>query len=190
MTTTPKTTARAALSTIAALVIVAAAALVWHNLPTPTDLYGPFEVRGTLDEPVEGRAITATVTSVRIAPQVNSVPAAGIWVVIDATIEAPRSTELPKADLIVGPNTYAASDRFFLDTLRAEISPGIPARGSWVFDVAPSLVEAGASDPLLLRVWAGSDILDSRLVIDIPADDPGITRSDEVKLTRPEVSAK
>ncbi|PRC61421.1 hypothetical protein C6A85_09070, partial [Mycobacterium sp. ITM-2017-0098] len=67
-------------------VIVAAAALVWHNLPTPTDLYGPFEVRGTAGEPVTGRTVTATITSIRIAPQVNSIQAAGEWVVVDTTL--------------------------------------------------------------------------------------------------------
>jgi hypothetical protein len=177
------------LSTFGVIIVVAAAALVWHNLPTPRDLYGPFEVRGAADEPVQGRAITATVTSVRIAPQVNSIQGAGTWVVIDTTLEATRATELPRADLIVGPNTYAASDRFFFESLGAEISPGIAMRGSWVFDVATPLVEAGAADPLLLRVWAGSEILDSRLVIEIPADDPRISRTEDVDLTRPETSA-
>lgn len=186
----PKDRLKAAWSPIAAVVVIAAAALVWHNLPTPTDVYGPFEVRGRPDGPVEGRAITATVTSVRIAPQVNSVEAAGIWVVADVTLEARGATELPRADLVIGPNTYAPSDRFFLDTLGNEISPGMTERGSWVFDVAPPLVAPEAADPMLLRVWAGSTILDSRLVIEVPAGDPAVTRTDEVELVESEVSAR
>ncbi len=179
----------AVLSTLC-VVVVAAAALVWHNLPTPTDLYGPFDVRGGAGEPVRGRAVIATITSIRIAPQVNSIKAAGDWVVVDTTLDAVDSTELPRAELIVGPNSYVPSDRFFMDSLGAEIAPGITQRGSWVFDVASPLVAQDASEPITLRVWAGSDLLDSRLVIEVPADDPRTTRTDEVELRPPSVGAR
>jgi hypothetical protein len=105
-------------------------------------------------------------------------------------MEANTSTELPHAELIVGPNTYVPSDRFFGDTLGAEVAPLILQRGAWVFDVAAPLVAEGAADAIALRVWAGTDFLDSRLVIDIPAGDPRITRSDEIDLMPPEVSAR
>ncbi|CAN3129005.1 hypothetical protein ACNUDN_13835 [Mycobacterium sp. smrl_JER01] len=186
----PKSGLGAVMSVCGVLAVVAAAAVVWHHLPAPTDLYGPFEVRGVAGEPVPGRTVVATVTAVRIAPQVNSVPAAGNWVVVDTVLQATRSTELPRAELIVGPNTYAPTDRFFMDTLRAEIAPGITQRGSWVFDVAAPLVAAGAAEPLTLRVWTGSDILDSRLAIAIPTDDRRLSRAAAVELTRPELSAE
>jgi hypothetical protein len=172
------------------VIVVAAAALVWHNLPTPTDLYGPFDVRGKAGEAVRGRTLTVTVTSVQIAPQVNSIQAAGEWVVVDTTMDANVTTELPRAELMVGPNTYVPSERFFGDTLGAEVAPGITQRGGWVFDVAAPLVADGASEAITLRVWAGSDLLDSRLVIDVPAGDPHITRADDIELTSPEVSAR
>ena len=54
---------KALVSAVGVVVVVAAAALVWHNLPTPTDLYGPFEVRGRAGEVVQGRAISATVAA-------------------------------------------------------------------------------------------------------------------------------
>lgn len=176
---------------VSALVVavVAAAALVWHHLPTPTDLYGPFDVRGQADETVRGRALIGTVTSVRIAPEVNSIPAAGTWVVVDTTVEATGATELPHAELTVGPNTYVPSDRFFGDTLGAEVAPGITQRGSWVFDVAAPLVAVDARETLTLRLWAGSAMLDSRLVIDVPPGDPCIARTAEVDLSSPDLSA-
>jgi hypothetical protein len=186
---TPKVGLGAIFPAFGVIVVVAAAAAVWHNLPTPTDVYGPFDVRGAAGEPVHGRAVTANVTSVRIAPQVNSVQAAGSWVVVDTTLDASLATELPRADLIVGPNSYVPSDRYFLDTLGAEIAPGITARGSWVFDVASQLVEPGASETITLRVWVGTDILDSRLVIDVPAGDPRISWNDDVKVARSVMSA-
>jgi hypothetical protein len=180
---------RSAVVSALVVIVVAAAALVWHHLPAPTDLYGPFDVRGTADEPVRGRALVATVASIRIAPQVNSIAAAGTWVVVDTTVEATGATELPHAELTVGPNSYVPSDRFFGDTLGAEVAPGIVQRGSWVFDVAAPLVAAGSAETLTLRLWAASDLLDSRLVVDVPADDPRIARTDEADLTSPDLSA-
>ena len=112
--------------------------------------------------PRQGGASPATVTSVRIAPEVNSVKPAGIWVVVNTALEGTRSTELPHSELVVGPNTYSPSDVFFVDTLMGEISPGITMRGSWVFDVAPALVAPGSSDPMTLLVWVGDGRLDSR----------------------------
>ncbi len=181
---------RTALRTLAVVVVVAAAAVVWQNLPTPTDIYGPFDVYADGGTPAAGRGVTATVTAVRIAPQVNSVKAAGQWVVVDTTLEATRSTELPRSELIVGPNTYTPSDRFFGKTLGAEIAPGITQRGAWVFDVASDLVAPGASEPLTLHVWLGLDQqLDSRLVIRMPVDDSRVSRVQTVKISAPAVSA-
>ena len=65
-------TSRRALMVLGVVVTVAAAAVVWQNLPTPTDVLGPFEVRGDSGTPVTGRGVEATVTSVRISPEVNS----------------------------------------------------------------------------------------------------------------------
>ena len=176
------------LTALGVIVTVAAAAAVWQNLPTPPDTTGPFDVHGVAGQPVTGRDIAATVTGARIARQVNSVPAAGIWVVVDTTLEAPRSTELPRSDLIVGPNTYTPTDRFALKTLQNEVSPGINLRGAWVFDVAADLVAAGATEPLTLRVWTGYDEqLDSRLVIRIPTGE--VSRPDSVRVEAPVESA-
>jgi hypothetical protein len=175
---------RALLTAILVVVTVAAAAIVWHHLPTPPDTSGPFDVHGAAGKRIAGRDVAATVTGVRIAQEVNSVRPAGIWVVVDTTLEAPRDTTLPRSDLLVGPNTYTPTDVFFLDTLQAEVSPGISLRGSWVFDVAQALVEPGANEPLTLRVWTGyEDRWDSRLVIDLPNRD--VSRTDAVMLSAP-----
>jgi hypothetical protein len=177
------------LTAAAVVVTVAAAAVVWQHLPTPTDVLGPFDVHGDAGTPVTGRAVAATVTSVRITPEVDSVKPAGIWVVVDTALKGTRSTELPHSDLIVGPNTYGPTDLFSTDTLMAEISPGITQRGSWVFDVAPALVAPGASEPVTLRVWVGDGRMDSRLAIRIPTHGSRFSRVDAVTLREPEQSA-
>jgi hypothetical protein len=184
-----KPNSRTALTTLGVVVTVAAAAVVWQNLPTPTDVLGPFDVHADAGAPAVGRAVSATVTSVRITPEVDSVKPAGMWVVVDAALEGTRSTELPHSELVVGPNTYDPSDRFFAGTLMAEISPGITSRGSWVFDVASDLVAAGSTEPLTLHVWVGDGRLDSRLAIRIPTDGSRFSRVDTVTLKKPEQSA-
>lgn len=184
-----RTMVKSALPALGTIVVIAAAAIVWLHLPTPPDILGPFDVHGDAGAEVTGRAVAATVTGVRIAPEVNSVKAAGIWVVVDTTLEGTRSTDLPHSELIVGPNTYTPTDRFFLKTLMAEISPGIAQRGAWVFDVAPALVSPGASAPMTLRVWVGDGRLDSRLAIGIPDDGSHVIRTDAVTLDTPGVRA-
>ena len=179
---------RTLLTAVMVVITVAAATVVWQHLPTPTDTAGPFDVHGDAGNRTAGRTVAATVTGVRIARQVNSVRAAGIWVVVDTTLEAPRSTALPRSDLVVGPNTYTPTDVFFLDTLQSNVSPGINLRGSWVFDVAEALVQNGATEPLTLRVWTGYETRwDSRLVIRIPTGD--VARPDTVTLEGPLASA-
>ncbi|WP_123027792.1 hypothetical protein [Mycolicibacterium stellerae] len=181
--------ARGVLAAVGVVVTVAAAAVVWRHLPTPTDVLGPFDVHAEAGAPATGRAVTATVTSVRIAPEVNSVKPAGIWVVVNTALEGTRRTELPRSELVVGPNTYSPSDVFFFDTLMGEISPGITLRGSWVFDVAPALVAPGSSYPMTLHVSVGDGRLDSRLAIRIPLEGSRFSRVDTVTLKKPERSA-
>jgi hypothetical protein len=170
------------------VVVVAAAAVVWHNLPNPTDVYGPFDVHASAGEPATGRGVSATVTAVRIAPEVNSIPAAGRWVVIETTLEGVRTTELPHSELLVGPDTYTPSDRFLGKTLGAEVAPDIVQRGAWVFDVASARLAPGATESLTLRVWVGDGRLDSRLVIRIPVDDDRVSRTASVQLSPQEAA--
>jgi hypothetical protein len=180
---------RRALTVIGVAVTVAAAAVVWQSLPGPTDMFGPFDVHAEAGRAATGRAVSATVTKTRVTPVVNSVKPAGVWVVVDAALEGTRSTELPHSKLLVGPNTYDPSDQFFSDTLMAEISPRLTLTGSWVFDVDPTLVAPGSSDPLTLLVWVGDGRLDSRLVIEIPTHGSRFSRVDEVTLNKPELRA-
>lgn len=183
---------RAALPALATVVVIAAAALLWHHLPKPTDVYGPFDVRAELGQPVSGRAVSATVTGLRIGPRLIRPPAtalrpAGVWALVDTRLTATHNFERPRAQLLVGPNTYAPSDQFLAIALGTELAPGIEQRGSWVFDVPPALLDTVPS--VVLRVWVGDGRLDSRLVIDIPLDDNRVTRDAVVILTPTKESA-
>lgn len=181
--------ARGVLSAVGVVVTVAAAALVWQNLPTPTDVLGPFDVHGVAGTPATGRALEANVTGVRVTPVVDGIKPAGIWVVVDTELAGTRVSEFTHSKLVVGPNTYTPSDRFTLDSFIGTINPGITERGSWVFDVAPDLVTPEGAEPLTLLVWAGDGRLDSRLAIQIPTEGSRFARVDEVDLDRPQSAA-
>lgn len=177
-----------ALHVVSTVVVIAAAAALWHNLPTPDDVYGPFDVDAAVGQQATGRALTAKVTGVRIAPRIKAaresapvLDAVGVWVVIDGEAMATRSEESLLSELILGPNTYRRTDRVGFLPLAGVLAPGIAVRGSWVFDV-PALLVASDARAMTLRLWVGDGRLDSRLVIDIPLDDPQVSRSDLVRL--------
>jgi hypothetical protein len=179
---------RRALHALATAVVIAAAAWMWHALPTPDDVYGPFEVDAGIGQQASGRGIETRVTGARIAPRIDKkqpprqlIDAVGIWIVIDGEAMATRTGEMPTAELMVGADTYVPTARVGVFTLKGALVPGIVLSGSWVFDVPADVVVSGAR-PISLRVWIGDGRLDSRLVTDIALDGPHISRSDVVAL--------
>jgi hypothetical protein len=181
---------RSAVAPLTAVIAIVLAALIWHHLPENTEIYAPFDVRGNIGAPAHGRTLTTTVTGLQITPLVKpdrgrSVQAIGVWVLVDATVTATQSSGLPRAELLVGPNTYAPSDRLLPGaTLGGQLDPAIAEQGAWVFDVPPMLLDTVGS--VVLRTWLGLDPrLDSQLVIDIPLIDSRVSRSDTVELPKP-----
>lgn len=177
-----------ALHVTAIALVIAAATVLWHDLPTPDDVYGPFDVGAGIGEQTTGRAITAQVTGARIAPRIRKdrqdspvLDAVGIWVVIDGEAMATRTDEALKSELIVGPNTYLPTGRLGFMPLSGSLTPGISVRSSWVFDV-PTESVAPSARQMTLRLWVGDGRMDSRLSIDIPLDDSRLIRSDVVRL--------
>jgi hypothetical protein len=158
-------------------VLVAAGALLWHHLPVPTQIFAPFDVRGSLGSPVRGHSLTVTATGVRVAPNgkfalseysTRTVSAIGTWLVVDATVSANEASKLPMADLVVGGNTYQVSLRSPARGFGIHVDPGLPQHGYWAFEVAPELLQPSITRPLQLRVWSnGDERLNSRLVIDL-----------------------
>jgi hypothetical protein len=179
-------TRRAALPITAVLVI--AAALLWHHLPVPTQIYAPFDVHGSLGGPVRGHSLAVTATRVRVAPKAKfvlsqyssqTVSPIGRWLVVDATVSAIDASKLPMADLVLGGNTYQPSPRSPARGFSVRVDPGLPQHGYWAFDVAPELIQPSLTKPLQLRVWSnGDERLNSRVVIDL--DNRPLERDDVV----------
>ena len=177
-----------ALTAVATGAVIATAAWMWHNLPTPDDVFASFDVSAGMDQQATGYAVSAEVTGVRIGPQVRKeqyrplvVDAVGIWVVIDGEAMTTRSDGVLSVELIVGPNTYRPTHRIGVMPLAGSLAPGIAVRGSWVFDVPADLVAPGRGK-MTLRVWVDDWRLDSRLVIDMNLDDARVQRTDLVSI--------
>jgi hypothetical protein len=184
---------RGVLTALAAAVVIAAAAALWHSLPLNTQIYAPFDVDGPVGAPLTGRNVTATVSDVRIGPTVRdeearppSYAALGVWVVVTAAVAAVQTPDLLWTRLQVGADTYEPTSRLPVSTqLDRQMSPGIQRRGALVFDVAPEALDA--VDEVTLLVWLGDARLDSRLRFTIPLS--GADRTRIIDIDRPVVSA-
>ena len=181
-----------------AVVLAVAAAVLWHHLPVPTQIYAPFDVQGSAGSPVHGRAMAVTASRVRVAPKAKfvmgpylttTIKATGLWVVVDAAVSATHASMTPSAELLVGVNSYRPSTRIEAVTasLTVPVQPGIPESGGWAFDVANELVEPSVTTPFQLRVWTDDGRLDSRLVINL--DRPAPQHVDVVTVQPPKAGA-
>lgn len=187
-------TDRAVMRAPTAVAVIAAASVLWHHLPTRSDVYAPFPVSGALGTPVGGRAISAAVTGVQLAPELEirserfrstSVAAIGRWLVIATDMRSGDRPERAHAELTIGTDRYLPADRLPpWATMSAAMQPGFLTRGAWVFDVAPSALQGG---PITLHTWVGDGFLDSRLDIGIDLNDPRVIRSEAAVLTEPQV---
>ncbi|WP_445170319.1 hypothetical protein ACTXG7_13940 [Mycolicibacterium sp. Dal123E01] len=161
--------------TIAAVVV---AAVIWHHLPIPSDIYAPFDVHAGLNTPAVGQNLSAQVTGAAIAPTLQKSPskkqiiAAGTWLMVATSLDTKNAPALPRADLLVGPNTYAPSDRLL--STNALVQPGLTLRCAWIFDVPVDVLSSVTS--VVLRVWGSDERLDSRLMLDVPLGDANVTR--------------
>ena len=136
-------------------VLVAAGALLWHHLPVPTQIFAPFDVRGSLGSPVRGHSLTVTATGVTLAPKgkfalseysTRTVSAIGLWLVVDGRYR-PTRHQSSRRPLMVGGNTYQVSLRSPARGFGIHVDPGLPQHGYWAFEVAPELFQPPITRP-------------------------------------------
>ncbi len=170
----------------ATLLVIAAGAGLWQQLPRNTDIYAAFDEYGVVGQQVQGRGLSGTVEAVTIGPTIvtdthRRLNATGIWVVVYAAVEAGTDHGLAEAELMVGDSRYLPTSRLLV--MPPRVTPGFVDRRGWVFDVAPDRLDAVKA--VRFRLWVGDGRLDSRLVFDIPLDDAVVRNLDPVILVRP-----
>jgi len=173
------------------VVILVIAGVVAHTTPDDEQQQAPIPVRGQVGETLSGRNIAATVDAVRVAESVEASngwagPTAGVWVVVDASVEANVTESIfGYARLKVGDVTYSASTRPDRATIAATgLSVGIPWTGPLMFELPRPLVSGDASRTAELQLAVDADPrADSMLVM--PVDLSAIEIEKVVETERP-----
>jgi len=173
------------------VVILVIAGVVAHTTPNDEQQQAPIPVRGQVGETLSGRNIAATVDAVRVAESVEASngwagPTAGVWVVVDASVEANVTESIfGYARLKVGDVTYSASTRPDRGTIAATgLSVGIPWTGPLMFELPRPLVTGDAARTAELQLAVDADPrADSMLVM--PVDLSAIEIEKVVETGRP-----
>ena len=173
------------------VVILVLAGVVAHTTPNDEQQQAPLPVRGQVGETLSGRNIAATVDAVRVAESVEASngwagPTVGVWVVVDASVEANvTESNFGYARLKVGDVTYSASTRPDRATIAATgLSVGIPWTGPLMFELPRLLVSSDAARTAELQLAVDADPrADSMLVM--PVDLAAIDIETVVETERP-----
>ena len=182
----------------AGLLIVAAlvgAGVLVAGAPDNEDITGPFLVRGGVGDTVSGRELTAVVTSVELTKRldikyqdVGDTSTDGVWVVVDTVLTARYDTVvLNDAELWIDDVRYGVSDVLPAPTsLQLTFGAGIPQRGSLVFEIPLSALDAPGATQASIVLFSTSDArLDSFPAI--VTDLTGLPISDSRRIDEREV---
>ena len=175
------------------VVILVIAGVVAHTTPNQEQQQAAIPVHGQIGDTLEGRNIRATVDGVRVAESVEASngwagPTSGVWVVVDASVEA-RVTDLAAtlgyARIKVGDTTYSASMRPDDATIaETGLSVGIPWTGPLMFELPLPLISSDAARTAELQLAVDADPrADSMLVM--PVDLYSIDIEKVVETDRP-----
>lgn len=159
--------ARSAAGIACAVALLIASGAAVASAPDSERITAPIEVRGGVGDILSSRLLTAQVSQVRLADYLDvkyrdagDTSTDGVWVVIDLTL-TPRERTITYSDaqLRIGDDVYTHSLVLPAPTLYTmDYGAGIPERGSWVFELPMSALEApGASSAVLVLQTQGLD---------------------------------
>ena len=166
---------RHALNGAGLVVILVVAGIVAHTTPNEAQQQAAVPVRGQIGDTLTGRNIRATVDDVHVAEKVEASngwagPTTGVWVVVDASVEARVNGAIfGYARIKVGDATYSASTRPDRATIAATgLSVGIPWTGPLMFELPADLVSSDAARHAELQLAVDADPrADSMLVMPV-----------------------
>lgn len=125
-------------------------------------IQGPFSVDVALEQEGTGRNIAATFHSIALAEVVEPDSfsewrgeSEGVWVVVDATVASRVDNTILNSFLLIGDDVYRGSERSEDGLESWSLSPGLPVRGTILFEVSPEVLESATSARIM--VGARSD---------------------------------
>lgn len=163
------------------IALIAAAWAVVQVTPEDAAAEAPFAVRAAVGEEATGRALSVTVTDVRLGDRAvaGGWRAEGTWVVVDLRAQALREEQgslLGHAALVIDGTTYRASERP-ASMFRSPLAVGIPREGSIAFELPADLADRSGTLQLALDAETRLDSL-----IEVPLDLGALDPQDEVDL--------
>lgn len=155
---------------------------VWNRLPYPTDVEGPFAVRGSVGQTIEAPTVSVMAKGARVGAQVklrnSMLRTNGQWVMVAAKVVSLKEPGRAQANLIIGGRTFTPDSRSPFGTFTNpvhELVVGIPQTGVWLFEVPEDTLSSKAPTGEL-QVWVGAGSVLPRFfprvpTVDIPLDE-------------------
>lgn len=170
---------RRALAVPAGLGLLALAFGVAFSTPGDEQVEAPFAVTGELGEQIVSQHLVATVDDVALAREVElgfwDGTTSGVWLVVDATLQARVDRTTVDADVFIDGVRYAGTSRAGTDTLDGRVADaGFPLTGSILVELPADVRDLPGARAAVLRIGPGGDSrLDSviELRIDLTALD-------------------
>ncbi len=168
---------RTAVAVPAGLGLIALAFGVAFSTPGDAQVEASFAVTGGLGEQIVSEHLVATVDEVGLVREVEvgfwRGTTAGIWLLIDATIDARVERTTVDVEVYVDGVRYSGTDRAGSATIDAGVvDAGFPLTGSALVELPADVTELPGARTAVLRIGTGGDQrLDSviELVIDLTA---------------------
>ena len=137
----------------AAIGLVVVASVAVATAPQSGRLADPFVRTGMQGEVVHARTLDVEVTGVRAAEQLNLVynesrlSTDGVWIIVDMIVTANVDVApLGLTELRINGVAYGTQGLPYPDLTFTSYGPGVPVKGSLVFEVPASALEEGGLD--------------------------------------------
>lgn len=157
--------------------VLALAFGVAFTTPSDAQVEAPFAATGSLGEQIVSRHLLATADDVALAREVDldgwTGTTAGVWLVVDATLEGRVARTTVDADVLIDGVRYASTSRTSTDTVDGRVvDPGFPVTGSILVELPADVRDLPGARSAVLRIGPGGDSrLDSviELTLDLTA---------------------
>lgn len=167
---------------------------VAYSTPGDPQVQAPFAVTGGLGDQIVSQHLVATVNDVELADVVElnywTGTTSGVWLVVDATVEARIERTGFDANLFIDGVRYAGTGRTSTDTLDGRVADaGFPVTGSILIELPTDVQTMPGADSATLRLSPGIDArLDS--VIELTLDLTQLDVAGRVALENPRAGAR
>lgn len=159
---------------------------VAYSTPESELIEAPFGATGAQGEVIVSEYLVAKVNDIELAEEVQlgswHGTTSGVWLVVDATLEARLERTGVHVSVIIGGVLYRASGRADFDTVDGPVvEPGFPVRGVVLVELPADVRDRPGAASAVVRI---ADSADSRLasVVEVTVDLTSVRLQDRLEL--------